>query len=360
MASVECLSAPEAQGPPRRIRRPPAAIPLRTPHPGGAHRGAVHRSSRHDRSRHPRRPRPQAQRPGAARPQGRPRRPRAELQGHPAGRAVPPRPGDARGVRSAARRPAANPREAGCPGAAAGRARGPRRPASRRRRPLSLPGSAMNLALAYSRARVGVHAPEVRVEAHLGGGLPNFTLVGMPATAVRESRERVRAAIINAQLEFPQRRITVNLAPADLPKEGGRYDLAIALGLLAASGQLPLTALSEVEVLGELALTGELKPVDGVLPAALAAARAGRLLIVPAGNGSEAALAGEGRALVARTLLEVCAHLQGRKPLPPAQAPEGLVAPTYPDLADVRGQATARRALEAAAAGGHALLFIGP
>ena len=149
----------------------------------------------------------------------------------------------------------------------------------------------MNLALAHSRARVGVLAPAVRVEAHLGGGLPNFTLVGMPATAVRESRERVRSAIGNAQFEFPQRRITVNLAPADLPKEGGRYDLAIALGLLAASGQVPVQALGEVELLGELALTGELKPVDGVLPAALAAAREGRPLVVPAGNGAEAALA---------------------------------------------------------------------
>ena len=113
----------------------------------------------------------------------------------------------------------------------------------------------MNLALAHSRARVGVHAPAVRVEVHLGGGLPNFTLVGLPATAVRESRERVRSAICNAQFEFPQRRITVNLAPADLPKEGGRYDLAIALGLLAASGQLPVAELGAVEVLGELALT---------------------------------------------------------------------------------------------------------
>ena len=127
----------------------------------------------------------------------------------------------------------------------------------------------MNLALAHSRARVGVLAPPVRVEVHLGGGLPNFSLVGLPAAAVRESRERVRSAIANAQLEFPQRRITVNLAPADLPKEGGRYDLAIALGLLAASGQVPVQALGEVELLGELALTGELKPVDGVLPAAL-------------------------------------------------------------------------------------------
>lgn len=218
----------------------------------------------------------------------------------------------------------------------------------------------MNLALAHSRARAGVHAPAVRVEVHLGGGLPNFTLVGLPAAAVRESRERVRAAIANAQFEFPQRRITVNLAPADLPKEGGRYDLAIALGILAASGQLPVQALSDVELLGELALTGELKPVDGVLPAALAAAREGRRLIVPAANGAEAALAKNGRAWTARTLLEVCGFLQETHPLPRAEAPVIATAPDYPDLADVRGQFAARRALEIAAAGGHHLLLIGP
>lgn len=219
----------------------------------------------------------------------------------------------------------------------------------------------MNLALANSRARAGVHAPPVRVEVHLGGGLPNFTLVGLPAAAVRESRERVRSAIQNAQFEFPQRRITVNLAPADLPKEGGRYDLAIALGILAASGQLPVPALHEVEFLGELALTGELKPVDGVLPAALAAAQAGRLLILPAANGPEAALAAGVQARTARTLLEVCGHLQGLKSLPWAVAPDASAEPPrYPDLADVRGQPGGRRALEIAAAGAHHLLLIGP
>ena len=218
----------------------------------------------------------------------------------------------------------------------------------------------MNLALAHGRARCGVDAPPVRIEVHLGGGLPNFTLVGLPATAVRESRERVRAAIRNAQLEFPLRRITVNLAPADLPKHGGRFDLPIAVAILAASGQVPVSALTDCELIGELALTGELKPVEGVLSAALAAARDGRRLIVPLGNGAEAALAQGVRASTARTLLEVVAHLHGRRDLPAAVRPVADAPTPQPDLADVRGQDGGRRALEIAAAGGHHLLLVGP
>ncbi|WP_192631784.1 YifB family Mg chelatase-like AAA ATPase [Lysobacter sp. OAE881] len=217
----------------------------------------------------------------------------------------------------------------------------------------------MNLALVHSRARSGVRAPAVRVEVHLAGGLPAMSIVGLPEAAVRESKDRVRAAILCAQFEFPARRITVNLAPADLPKDGGRFDLPIALGILAASGQIPLEALADGEFLGELGLTGELRAVDGVLPAALAAGDAGRKLIVPAGNGAEAALASRVEVRTARTLLEVCAHLTGRKPLPFAEAP-ALERTPGPDLADVRGQAQARRALEIAAAGGHHLLLIGP
>src|SRR5690606_35614280 len=178
----------------------------------------------------------------------------------------------------------------------------------------------MGRAIVHSRARAGVHAPAVRVEVHLAGGLPRMSIVGLPQAAVREASERVRAAIQCAQLEFPARRITVNLAPADLRKEGGRYDLAIALGILAASGQLPEAALRDVEVLGELALTGELRAVDGVWPAALAAVRAGRRRLVPEANGAEAALARGVRATTARTLLEACAGLEGRKPLSPAAA----------------------------------------
>ena len=217
----------------------------------------------------------------------------------------------------------------------------------------------MNLALVHSRARSGVRAPEVRVEVHLGGGLPAMSIVGLPEAAVREAKDRVRAAIQCAQFEFPSRRITVNLAPADLPKDGGRFDLPIALGILAASGQIPLDALDQYEFLGELGLTGELRAIDGVLPAALAAADAARKLIVPAGNGAEAALASRVEAFTARTLLEVCAMLEGHKPLPAA-----LALPTVrlrgPDMTDVRGQTHARRALEIAAAGDHHLLLIGP
>lgn len=219
----------------------------------------------------------------------------------------------------------------------------------------------MSLALAYSRARTGVHAPEVRVEVYLAGGLPALNIVGLPEAAVRESRDRVRAAIQCAQFEFPNRRITVNLAPADLPKDGGRFDLSIALGILAASGEVSIEALGRFELLGELALTGELRAIDGVLPAALAAAKAGRAIIVPTGNGAEVALAGDVEAYTARTLLEVVAHINGVKSLPlalPSSSEDERIV--YPDLADVRGQLQARRALEIAAAGNHHLILIGP
>ena len=216
----------------------------------------------------------------------------------------------------------------------------------------------MGLALVHSRARAGVRAPLVKVEVHLSGGLPATHIVGLPEAAVREARDRVRAAILCAQFEFPARRITVNLAPADLPKDGGRFDLPIALGILAASGQIDRNALAEYEFLGELGLTGELRSVDGVLPAALGAAQAGRKLIVPPGNGAEAALAREVQAHTARTLLEVCAALDGSKDLPSAEAPAAQPN-VVPDMADVRGQAHARRALEVAAAGNHHLLLVG-
>ncbi|MFT3807764.1 YifB family Mg chelatase-like AAA ATPase [Arenimonas sp.] len=218
----------------------------------------------------------------------------------------------------------------------------------------------MSLALAHSRARTGVHAPEVRVEAYLSPGLPAVQVVGLPEAAVRESRDRVRAAIQCSQLEMPQRRIVINLAPADLPKDGSRFDLPIAIGILAAQGDVSLDALSRYELLGELALTGELRRVDGVLPAALAAARSGRALIVPVDNGIEAALAGEAEVYTARTLLEVVAHINGVKSLPQVLPETGTAAPlAYPDLADVRGQLQARRALEIAACGQHHLLLIG-
>ncbi len=220
----------------------------------------------------------------------------------------------------------------------------------------------MSLAIVQSRAQSGVDAPEVRVEVHLAGGLPAMSIVGLPDAAVRESRDRVRAALLSSQFEVPQRRITISLAPADLPKDGARFDLPIALGILAASGQIPRDALSHLEALGELALTGELRGVDGVLPAVLAASRAGRGVIVPAANGEEAALVAHPKARCARTLLEVCGALTGRRELPSPARSEAASKPStdLPDLADVRGQSQARRALEIAAAGGHNLLMCGP
>ncbi|PJK08967.1 ATP-dependent protease [Lysobacteraceae bacterium NML08-0793] len=217
----------------------------------------------------------------------------------------------------------------------------------------------MGLARVMSRARVGVHACPVMVEVHCGGGLPTISIVGLPEAAVREARERVRAAIINAQLEFPAGRVTVNLAPADLRKDGGGFDLPIALGILAASGQLPQQALENCEFIGELGLSGELRGTGAVLPAALAIANSGRCLILPAADGAEAALAPNAEIRCARTLLQVFAALRGGTALPEPERAAVLPPAAMPDLADVRGQAQARRALEVAAAGQHHLLLMG-
>ncbi|MCK2096192.1 YifB family Mg chelatase-like AAA ATPase [Thauera aromatica] len=220
----------------------------------------------------------------------------------------------------------------------------------------------MSLALVRARALDGLEAPEVAVEVHLANGLPAFSLVGLPDTEVREARDRVRAAILSSQFEFPQRRITVNLAPADLPKEGGRFDLAIAVGILVASGQVAAERLEALEFCGELSLNGALRPVRGVLAVALAAGRGQRALLLPAGNAAEAALARRTTVLPAASLLAVCAHLNGHtalEPQPPA-APAAGGGGAVPDLAEVRGQLQARRALEVAAAGAHSLLLFGP
>ena len=221
---------------------------------------------------------------------------------------------------------------------------------------------AMSLAVTLSRAQEGVSAPQVMVEVHLSGGLPGTHIVGLPEAAVREARDRVRVAIQNAAFEYPNRKVTVNLAPAELPKDGGRFDLAIALGILAAGGQVPREKLDECEFLGELALSGDLRGVSGVLPALLRARARGRRVVVPRANAAEAALVPEADVLVADTLAEVCGWLRDAQELAlPGQSNEGhAIDPGVPDLVDVRGQLQARRALEIAAAGGHHLLLIGP
>ena len=219
----------------------------------------------------------------------------------------------------------------------------------------------MTLATTLCRAAAGIEAPAVTIECHLANGLPAFHIVGLPEKAVQESRDRVHGALINSGFEFPARRITVNLAPADLPKEGSRFDLAIAIGILAASGQLPVDKLRELELLGELALSGEIRPIAGSLPVAIAAHRAGHPLILPEANLAEAALARETALHPTRHLLDVCAHLNGQQALPLATAqPVADSTLKIPDLADVRGQQQAKRALEIAAAGRHHLLYLGP
>ena len=233
----------------------------------------------------------------------------------------------------------------------------------------------MALAIVRSRGLDGLAAPAVAVEVHLAGGLPSVTLVGLPDTEVKEARDRVRAAIVNSGYEFPARRITINLAPADLPKESGRFDLPIALGILIASGQVPGDHLDDYEFAGELSLSGELRPVRGALAMVLAADQrpagdtalrsgtareAARSFILPTESAGEAALVRPEDIFAAPTLLAVCAHLRGDERLPQAIAAASATAAELPDLAEVHGQAQAKRALEIAAAGGHSLLMSGP
>ncbi len=219
----------------------------------------------------------------------------------------------------------------------------------------------MSLAFVYTRASIGIQAPLITVEAHISKGLPGFTLVGLPDSTVKGARDRVRSALLNNGFDFPARRITVSLAPADLPKEGGRYDLPIAMAILAASKQIPHERLGEFEFLGELALSGEIRPVQGAIPAALEAARVQRQLILSCRNGAEAGLVPDSRVRTAERLQEVCRFMQGGGELMtvehPAAPPEEY---SGEDLRDIIGQQQAKRSLEIAAAGGHNLLLMGP
>ena len=218
----------------------------------------------------------------------------------------------------------------------------------------------MSLAVVKSRAKLGIDAPEVSVEVHLSNGLPAFNIVGLPETSVKESKDRVRSAIINSYFEFPARRITVNLAPADIPKEGSRFDLAIAIGILAASKQIPLEHLDDYEFMSELALSGDMRSIEALLPSAQACAANRKQLIVAVANANEAALVESLCVLPANHLLEVSAHLHQRTLIQPWVTSAYHSQHAHPELRDIIGQLHAKRAMEVAATGGHHLLLSGP
>lgn len=219
----------------------------------------------------------------------------------------------------------------------------------------------MALAVTYSRASIGIEAPLVTVETHISSGLPSLNIVGLPETVVKESKDRVRSAILNSHFDFPSRRITINLAPADLPKQGGRYDLPIAIGILAASKQIPPDSVLDYELAGELALSGELRQISGILAFAIGTRKANKSMILPKGNLNEAQLLDGISLLPANHLLDVCSHFLGRELLQ-VQTKKNVEPQqfNYLNLNDVRGQYHAKRALEIAAAGQHSLLLIGP
>ena len=219
----------------------------------------------------------------------------------------------------------------------------------------------MSFTQLFCRAQLGIDAPEVCVEVHISNGLPRFTLVGLPETAVREARDRVRSAIQNSGFTFPARRITVNLSPADIPKEGGRYDLAIALGILAASAQVDIASLQQVDCFGELALNGNCRAIAGLLPALIASRQANRAVVIPTQNQPEARLVRDMPIYPLTSLGQLCAHLNAGEALPQLQPHTGTAEIHYAvDLSEVYGQLQARRALEIAASGGHHLLMMGP
>lgn len=219
----------------------------------------------------------------------------------------------------------------------------------------------MNLAFSKTRSAIGIHAQSVSVEVHLSNGLPSFTIVGLPETAVKESKDRVRSAIINSQFEFPCRKITINLAPANLPKAGSGFDLPIAIGILAASGQIPVEKLINHEFIGELALCGNLRGVTAIVPVVLAAHRDNQQLIIAASNANEASITGHQGVYIANNLREVCSYLCQGTPLETLpEAPLTERRDSKIDWSDVKGQHHAKQALMIAAAGGHSILLSGP